>query len=180
LQASFDDEAEMDEKYLYHAINGLINYVIGSLQSARTNIEIKTLLDVVFFRLLPLILAVYSLYSGEELSENLSEYQEAVRHQHELEMNEINKIDRKIEEIERVCMERSECLQGVQFYRVKRIVPVTDKKKYTGNRVAWLFPGQTAELVERSGKWIRVISYDFSSEENVTGWVLKKYLRKDE
>ncbi|MHA1565047.1 MAG: hypothetical protein ACTSX7_07025 [Alphaproteobacteria bacterium] len=75
-------------------------------------------------------------------------------------------------------LERFEADNTAQYYIVARVVPMTEDRKYHGIRIIILLPGQEVEVVERSGKWLRVIAYGLESGETHIGWVLKKYLNR--
>lgn len=65
-------------------------------------------------------------------------------------------------------------------YVVVREVPLTETRKFRQMRTATLYPNLVVQLVEAHGKWIAVTYYDYVLGKPVSGWVLKKYLRRVE
>ncbi len=144
---------------------------------------------------MPTLLALYAILFAHILarqtSEGTAERHEEIQAQHAAISRQNEVAGRKAEEQdERIASLLNEFAERLDqrlvevddgtFYMARRPVPLNENKRFHGPAILWLFPGQEVELIERSGKWIRVIAYDTVSGRTHIGWVLKKYLRRIE
>jgi hypothetical protein len=63
-------------------------------------------------------------------------------------------------------------------YTVKRYIPLMASPKMRSERVIFLYPGQVVELIDAARKWINIRYYDYATDRVISGWVVKKYLKR--
>jgi flagellar motility protein MotE (MotC chaperone) len=147
----------------------IVDELYELLERAVEKVELRSVIRFLEW-IIPVILALYLYQDSSIQLENFkdSSHQDDIRI-----LESIRKLDEKIDE--RI---KSENAQRGTFYIVIRPVPLNEGQRFHGLYICWLMPGQEVEVIERSGKWIRVITYDFSTGATHVGWVLKKYLRR--
>jgi hypothetical protein len=165
----------------------LIDGLTDCLEQAVEKIEVRSVIRFIW-SVIPVILAFYFFQQSsvqiEKLEESLDRQNEElvdviVKNKREAEnwggrlIDRLEKLENKIDELS----DLQNPLRGT-FYIVERTVPLTADQRFHGTVISWLLPGQEVELIDRSGKWIRVIAYDFSTGSTDVGWVKKKYLRR--
>ena len=68
-------------------------------------------------------------------------------------------------------------LPSVQRYEVERPTRLTREKRFKSDALELLSPGEIVEVIQRSGKWLKVECRK-KPEAPKQGWVLKKYMKK--
>lgn len=126
------------------------------------------LLDIIFFKLLPLILAIIPFVENYHKKDEIVQTNELIeRKSKELDvkfqqsMFELNKLLPK-DEI-RYC--QHSCFLKLKYCTKSLTLTKIDS-------------GQEITVIKPRGKWLKVSVIDDSDESEITGWVLKKYFRK--
>ena len=190
LQTAIDEFDTADENghlVVEKHFDELIVDLLDQLEKAVEKIEFRSVVAYVGW-LIPILLALYlfqiSSTQTEEAKEEayrehtditngISEHENEAREGSLLILDRLTELEEKIDELS----ESKNAFEGT-FYVVIRPVPLNVEQRYHGGYISWLLPGQEVELIERSGKWIRVIAYDFVTGTTHIGWVMKKYLRR--
>jgi hypothetical protein len=105
----------------------------------------------------------------EDVSEQEKDYNEKVS-------RKLDELNRQIFKLKSDLAKSHEVEGAYTFYVVARATPLCAAKRFHCSSVAILRPGVEVQLLERSGKWIRIAAV-LNSESVAEGWVLKKYLR---
>ncbi len=163
-----DDPTEfVDAIQIERLLDQLLYYISNYVD---TTISWKTVRPHIIFVVFTIL---YPLYLSDLTSEEIAASERTI-------IEKIDKINDRIGELE------SEFEDELHIYYVvkDRVVPLNsfekdqDKKKITGDYVIHLVPGQQVELIERSGKWIKVRAFDIHENRIDVGWVFKKYLKR--
>lgn len=185
LDETEDTVGELGTATIEEFIDDFFLLLDHGLAQAASKIEVRAVARLLWW-LAPMLLALYLYHnSSQTISELRVEGQnqaaaieknvdELAKQSEDREKTIILKFDELNAKFDRLLEEAHESI----FYIVRRPVPLNTERRYSGLTVTWLMPGQEVELVERHGKWIKVIAYDVVEEQCQSGWVLKKYLRR--
>lgn len=119
------------------------------------------ILRVLIFTIIPLLLTLYQMYENET-SREISQLRTAI----ESTLKDVR------EDVSRLELE----MESQPLYETRRVSPISRVQKYTGEQVGCLTKGDLVEVLEFKGKWVFVSVY--SADDECSGWVLKKYLRR--
>ena len=163
----------------------LFQFLLDAINEATQKIEIRQVAKFIW-QLFPIILTLAIYYASsqemeafrEETQSQSSEIQDMIGNMAGQIEESDDRITSRLDELVERMGQRLEESEAGTFYLVLRPVPLNEGQKLTGPAMLCLFPGDEVELIERRGKWIRVVAYDALSAQTHIGWVLKKYLRK--
>lgn len=153
-------------------LNKLLDYFLISIKEVKENSSPRLYLICIwhtFLYLLPIILSIQSTISTNSALEEIQ-----IRSETNTEYNRT--IESKLNDLRQQFDSIAEEIDKGTYYIAKRHVPLNITTKLKSNFVAIIYPGQTVELIDRIGKWIKVRAIDMDGSEK-TGWVLKKYLK---
>ncbi len=169
-----DDSISFEQRF-----EALIKILFSILNEIVEKIEFRARAPY-FAGILQILLALYIYNQSSEQLERATknihqEFNTLNRNHKSLILDEIQNRKHRIGELSK----NRGAIEGT-FYEVVRSVPLNVEQKYRGAYTSWLLRGQQVKLTERSGKWIKVIAFDYYLRSSHTGWVLKKYLRRIE
>lgn len=153
------------ERAIYEAVGTITAEIMNSLNESKTPLELHH--KITFFKewIYPIILALIFCYvsviqSGQD-SEKLAE-----------------EFRNSFSILERALNQSNDSIREKIFYKVLRPVWLSEEQKFHESRIGLLLPGQSVEVIDFDGKWVFISAYDVASKKNVSGWVLKKYLKR--
>lgn len=166
------DDAPIDPNLaVYEAIFDAVNSIHDTLKSGKAG----PLESYFVGYLYPLILCVFFyILSGIDLD---NQKQEVISHIDESKQQIVENINDKLFVLKESFEQLSHRIEkSPDVYIAVRRVRLNWQRKYSGGHYLLLEPGQEVEVLRRSGKWLEVRAI-LPDQTEITGWVLKKYMR---
>lgn len=174
LEEAVKEDANLDAETLEQISSRILEFLRQGFERAKSNIELRAILSITFSILLPFLLFYASTKQLDDVQQDLSE--RIADSQQEIE----GALETKLSEIYTAIESLKAESDKATYYLVKRMTRLNLTQKYSGEILSELFPGQEVELIERDGKWAKVIAIDAVGQQTQSGWVLKKYLKRIE
>ncbi|MCC6914939.1 MAG: hypothetical protein IT566_14660 [Rhodospirillaceae bacterium] len=159
-------------------LSAFIEYLENAVRSHEELIDRRRVL-MLLWGLLPYIFSLWLDYGSTQQVNELGEKVDQHAADNSEEIAELrDHIDRKLDLLIELMAEANVDVQTTPTYIARRHAPVSPIQKFVGQELFFVPAGGEVVVVERAGKWIRIVFKDTTQAQTRQGWALKKYFQR--